>query len=433
MPTAVAALANFLWIGRQSLWQDEGFTAQMVTGPWSSFWTQIFTYGEGNMVGYYLLLRIWPFHEDEAGLRSLSALCVVASVPLVFWIGRQLASRAAGWWAASFFALWLFIVRYGQEARSYGLLILITLAATAALLKATRTDGRRWWIAYGVLLGLGVYVHMFAALMVLPHVVWIALRRPPMRRVALAAGASTLVAAPMLVYLAFNFGNTRLDWITRPTLGSLWSEVIQPMTGYSYYMLAALILAVAGLGAVAFLRQRAELPALALLVTWACAPLLVALGYSILVRPVLQAHFVIEIIPAWALLLGAAIAKIPARVASVVAGVAVLAICARSMERYYTGFLKPEIREAAALVASQTRPGDAVVELSGLQPALDYYWRNVQRPAAGTSGSRLWVIAAGDPTPPESVAADWHLMWRQDLYQVSVALYVPASEAEGRG
>jgi len=56
VPTAVAAIANFLWIGRQSLWMDEGFTAQMVTGSWSEFWRQIFTFGDGNMVGYYLLL-----------------------------------------------------------------------------------------------------------------------------------------------------------------------------------------------------------------------------------------------------------------------------------------------------------------------------------------------------------------------------------------
>ena len=429
VPTAVAAFVNFLWIGRQSLWMDEGFTAQMVTGPWSEFWRQIFTFGDGNAVGYYLLLRLWPFHEDEAGLRSLSALCIVASVPLVFWIGRQLGGRAAGWWAACFFALWLTIVEYGQEARSYSLLILITLAATAALLKATRTDGPRWWIAYGVLLGLGMYVHMFAALMVLPHVVWIAVRRPPIRRVALAAGIAALVAAPMLVYLAHYGNNGIIAWISRPTLGSLWDEVIVPLSGYSYYKLAALVLAVLGLGAVVVLRQRAELPAFALLVTWACAPLLVALAYSLLAHPVLLARYVIYVIPAWALLLGVAIAKIPVRVASVVAGVVVLAICARSMERYYAGgaFPKAEIREAAALVASQTRPGDAVVELSGLQPALDYYWRNVPRPTVGTGGCRLWVVASDDPTPPESAAA-WHLVWRQNFYQVAVALYAPVSE-----
>src|SRR5664280_2901592 len=366
VPTAVAALANFLWIGRQSLWMDEGFTAWLVTRRWPEFWNAITTSRDGNMWGYYLLLRLWPFHEDEAGLRSLSALCMVASVPLVFWIGRQLGGRAAGWWAACFFALWLTIVVYGQEARSYGLLILITVAATAALLKATRPSGRRWWAAYGVLLGLGVYAQMFALLMVLPHAVWIVMRRPPRRHVAMAAGLAVLVAGPMLAYLysRFGIGSSQLNWISRPTLGSLWDGVIVPLSGYSYYKLAALVLAVAGLGIVVLFRQRAELPAFALLVTWACAPLLVVLGYSLLVHPVLVVRYMIEIVPAWALLLGVAVAKIPARVASVVAGVVVLATCVGPLERYYAGgeFLKAEIREAAALVASQTRPGDAVVE-----------------------------------------------------------------------
>lgn len=426
VPTAVAAIANLLWIGRQSLWQDEGFTAQMVTGPWSQFWTQIFTYSEGNMVGYYLLLRVWPFHDSEAGLRSFSALAIIASVPVIFWIGRELGNRAAGWWAASFFAVWLFIVRYGQEARSYGLLILITTAATAMLLKATRTNGRRWWIVYGVLLGLSLYVHMFAALMILPHAAWIALKRPPIRRVILALMVAGFTAAPMVLYLALNLGSTRLDWVPRPTLGSLWSDVLQPMAGYSNYMAGALTLAVLGLAVVALLRTRSELPAFTLLVTWASAPLLVALAYSLLAHPVLEAHFIIEIIPAWVLLLGIAISRIPIRVASVVAGIVVLAICGRSMERFYTGFLKPEIREAAALVSVETRPGDVEMGLSGMQPALDYYWRDAQRPAAGTTGARLWIIASSDPEPPQDVASGWQLLWRKDLYQVAVALYVPA-------
>lgn len=428
VPTAVAGIANWLWIGRQSLWQDEGFTAQMVTVPWFQFWDAV-TNRDGNMAGYYLLLRLWPFHDDEAGLRSLSALFVIASVPLVFWIGKELGGRAAGWWAASLFAIWPFIVRYGQEARSYGLLILVTVVATAALLKATRTDRSRWWVAYGLLVGLGLYAHLFAVLNVLPHAVWIVMLRPPRRQVALAAGAAGMVASPMVVYLFFHFGNTGIDWIPRPTLGSLWTDVVQPMTWYNHFLLAALVLAALVLGASALLRHRDELPRFALLVTWACLPLLVGLAYSLLVRPVLQAHYVIAIIPAWALLLGVAIAKIRARVVSVAAGVVVLAVCARSLLGYYAEFIKPEIRDAAALVASQTQPGDAVVEENGMQPALDYYWRNVQRPTAGTTGRRLWVVHSWDPAPPQTVAADWRLVWRQDLYHVSVALYEPASEA----
>lgn len=427
-PTAVAAIANWVWIGRQSFWQDEGITARLVTATWPEFWNTITTtdYG-GAMSGYYVLLWMWPFHGDEQGLRSLSALFVIASVPLVFWIGKELGGRAAGWWAASIFALWPFIVSYGQEARSYALFVLIAVAATAALLKATRAGGRRWWAAYGMLLGLGLYAHVFAVLMVLPHAVWIVMRRPPSRHVAMAAGLAVLVAGPMLVYLFYHLGSSFLDWIPRPTLGSLWTDVVQPMTWYSRSLLAALMLAVAGLGAAVIFRERDELPRLALLVSWATLPLLVALGYSLLVHPVLQARYVIVIIPAWTLLLGVAIAKIRPRAASVAAGIVVLAICAQSLQGYYSGYLKPDIRAAAALVASQTQPGDAVVEEVGLAPALDYYWRNVQRPTPGTSGSRLWVIAPGDPVPPENVASDWRLTSRTDFFHVSVALYLPAT------
>jgi hypothetical protein len=428
--TAIGAIANLLWIGRQSFWIDEGFEARLVTLSWPEFYHALTTYAGDNMAGYHVLLWLWPFHADEQGLRSLSALCMVASIPLVFWIGKELGGRTAGWWASSIFALWPFIVEYGQEARSYGLLVLITVAATAALLKATRPSGRRWWAAYGVLLGLGLYAQAFALLMLLPHAVWVVMRRPPRRYVAMAAALAVLVASPMLVSLFlihFGAGNSSLAWIPPLTLGFLWTDVVQPMTWYSRSLLAALMLAVLGLGAIAIFRHRDELPRLVLLVSWATLPLLVAMGYSLLIHPVLQARYVIYIIPAWTVLLGVAIAKIPARVASVAVGFVVLAICAQSLRGYYSGYLKSDIRDAAALIASHTQPGDVVIEESGMEPALDYYWRNSQHPTAGLSGSRLWVIGWSNPVPPESIAADWRLASRTDFYQVTVELYLPAT------
>src|ERR1035437_9249645 len=80
VPTAIGAIANLLWIGRQSLWQDEGVTAQVVTTTWPGFWNDITTAYGGGTTGYFLLLRMWPFHDDEQGLRSLSALFMIASV-----------------------------------------------------------------------------------------------------------------------------------------------------------------------------------------------------------------------------------------------------------------------------------------------------------------------------------------------------------------
>jgi hypothetical protein len=208
------------------------------------------------------------------------------------------------------------------------------------------------------------------------------------------------------------------------------------MTHPSRSLLAALVLSVFGLGAVAIFRQRDELPRLALLVSWATLPLLAGLGYSLLISPVLQPRYVIYIIPAWTVLLGVAIAKIPYRAASVAVGLVVLAICVQSLQGYYSGYLsnfaidKPDLRDAAALVSSQTQPGDAVIEEDGMEPALDYYWRDSQKPTAGTTGSRLWVIETSNPVPPESIAADWRLASQTDFYHVSVALYLPATAAE---
>ena len=54
-----------------------------------------------------------------------------------------------------------------------------------------------------MLLGLGLYVHVFAALTVLPHAVWIVMRRPPRRHVAVGAGLAMVVGSPIVIYFLY--------------------------------------------------------------------------------------------------------------------------------------------------------------------------------------------------------------------------------------
>ena len=70
---------------------------------------------------YYCVAWVWArvFGYGETGLRSLSAVCGVLLVPVVYAAGAKLISRRAGVIAAAFATCSPLLIWYSQEARSY--------------------------------------------------------------------------------------------------------------------------------------------------------------------------------------------------------------------------------------------------------------------------------------------------------------------------
>ncbi len=134
MPYLILGLAAFLRINdlaRQSLWADEGNSVALASR----------SFGEIAQAAaldihpplYYWLLSVWirVFGTSEIAVRSLSVVLGVATVWLVFILGRRLFGRVAGLVAAFLLAISPLHVYYSQEARMYAL-----LAFWAALLMA---------------------------------------------------------------------------------------------------------------------------------------------------------------------------------------------------------------------------------------------------------------------------------------------------------
>ena len=72
--------------------------------------------------------------NTEYGLRSLSALAGVATVPVAYLIGAELRGRRAGLMAAALVAVNPMLLWYSQEARAYALLVLLCARLDALLL-----------------------------------------------------------------------------------------------------------------------------------------------------------------------------------------------------------------------------------------------------------------------------------------------------------
>jgi len=130
----LAAGLRFYQLGAQSLWYDEGNSAAMVGRGIA----QIVAAASGDIHPpfYYLLLAGWGAlaSKSELSLRLLSALFGVIAVAMMFALGKKLFDRRVAVIAAALVALNPFQVYYGQEARMYMLVTL--LSAASALLVA---------------------------------------------------------------------------------------------------------------------------------------------------------------------------------------------------------------------------------------------------------------------------------------------------------
>src|SRR6478735_5350179 len=122
--TVVAAALRFATLGVQSYHHDEIVTASRILR--GGFWHAMDAVGfsESAPPLYYALAWLWTqvAGTGEWGLRSLSAVAGVATIPVAFLVGRELRGQRVGLLAAALVAVNPMLLWYSQEARAYSLL-----------------------------------------------------------------------------------------------------------------------------------------------------------------------------------------------------------------------------------------------------------------------------------------------------------------------
>ena len=165
--TTVAAALRFATLADQSYWLDE---AQAVHEVSLSFGSMLHAWSryEGNPPLYLMLAWLWAhvFGTGEAGLRSLSAVLGVGTVPLIYLSGRELVSSRAGLLAAAFAAVNPFLIWYSQEAREYMLLVFTCAGSLLFFTRAWRRSGRGELVWWAVFSGLALLTQYFAGFLV---------------------------------------------------------------------------------------------------------------------------------------------------------------------------------------------------------------------------------------------------------------------------
>jgi len=177
LPAGLMALGLVLsmWdLDRESLWQDELYTARTVGYP-------VFGIIHNSVVQdlnpplYYLILHVWSkvFGLSETALRFPSALFSVITVGLVYYLGTMLWTGRAGLYAGLLTAMSSYLLPYAQEARCYSLLAMLGVLSMIALWKMMYEDSRRWFWIYIITSALMLYCHFYAIFHLFAQVVFI--------------------------------------------------------------------------------------------------------------------------------------------------------------------------------------------------------------------------------------------------------------------
>jgi len=398
--------------------------------------------------GYNLVLHFLPRGEFPARLFSVG--CGVLTVAVVFLIGRtgwpsppsasavETARRTgparpttAGVASAVLLALCPLHVWYSQEIRMYALQTLLVTMSWWLLLS-------RRWPAYAVVTALSLYTQYTSAFAIVAQSVYVVWReRDAFRSWLWAVAAVAVLFAPGVPLLARQYGGGTFgywmkdfSWADPVRFFALLTGAIPKNPGpyWPWVMVSVAVITAAIMNTDA----RKRVPPLLL---WLLVPVGLLAVLSVRANVFLPRTLVM-VTPAFALLLGAAVAGGKnGRWPSLKAILTVLVVAGNlwALSRYYfaeNAWIRSDLRAAAARVAAGYRPGDLVVHTSRFSyrpfqvyldptipqvveretepmPALFQVIGSRELPAAVTG--RVWLVTFPDFQRPDAgaVTAAW--------------------------
>jgi len=225
----LAALVRFPTLDLQSFWHDEAVTVNRIIQPGLGDTLSAIPDNESTPPLYYLVAWFWTklFGTGEVGLRSLSALCGVLCVPVVYAAAARLAGARIGLVAAALVAVNPLLVHYSQEARAYALLVLMCAVSFLFFVRARERGETRDLALFALSSALALATHYFAVFVVAPEVVLLLIARWEQGRAAAlwaiaGVGAAGAALLPLALHQQDSANN---NWFSDLALGPRLTDV----------------------------------------------------------------------------------------------------------------------------------------------------------------------------------------------------------------
>ncbi len=448
--TLLAAALRLITLGSQSLWYDEAFTPVHVFRAGFGATLHNVSHTENTPPLWYVLewavTRV--LGEGTVALRLLSALAGIAAVPVAWAIGRELQgppTRRAAIVGAALVATCPLFVWYSQEARAYGLFVLLASLAFLCFLRVLDEPTGRRLGAFALTASLALLTHYFAVFLLSPMIVWLLWRH---RARALVAVAPPILTGAALIPLIVAQGGHGTQWIGEWALASRLEAIPQYyLTGYTGSPLGhgvELLVGVVALVGVVYglwcaLTPREERGALLALTVAACGvgiPIVLAVGGADYLAP---RNLVAVMVPV-SVLLGVVIgAQRTGRTGMALAGVLAAGFLALTIDVALSPRLQRGDWKGVAKVLRAPAGHRAIVTVELGAAPLEYYLPPLHNLARGASVTVSEVDETGyAPLRPSAgipPAPGFHLSERRDIHGLWVYRFtssVPVRIAELR-
>jgi mannosyltransferase len=299
----VAAAIRFITIGQQSYWLDETVTVRILHRSFTGMLAGV-AHQESTPPLYYIFAWAWAhlFGYSEGAVRSLSAAAGLATVAIVYLVGRDAAGRRIGLIATALAAVNPFLIWYSQEARAYALLAFFSVLSFYYLVRLCtdgRAERRSLWL-WALAASLAICTHYFAIFVVAPEGAWLLWTRR--RRTVLPILLIITVCLALLPLIHAQRDTRHTAWISATPLTSRLAQLPEQFVsgldapGWRILSLVALFgVLVGAIGLLTHLQELAHGGRLALGVV--CAGLIAMLALALVGEDVLLSRNAIELLP----------------------------------------------------------------------------------------------------------------------------------------
>ncbi|HEY1449335.1 MAG TPA: glycosyltransferase family 39 protein [Solirubrobacteraceae bacterium] len=232
---ALAAVLRLATLTEQSFWYDEAFTPVHVLHNGLGATLHSIVHSENTPPLWYVLawVDVRLFGDGALALRLPSALAGIATVPVVWAIGSELAGRRTALIVAALVAVNPLFAWYSQEARAYGLFVLFSALAMLCFVRLLHEPTRNRALAFALSGALALLTHYFAVFLLLPMALLLLREKASRRSVLPALGVIALVGLALLPLISAQGGHGT-QWIGRWALSSRLQAIPQYfLTGYS--------------------------------------------------------------------------------------------------------------------------------------------------------------------------------------------------------
>lgn len=295
-----ACLGIFL-IGHKNFSMDELDTI-FITKDWSTM-LHIIRSSEGNMWLYYILVHFWQyFAVTENTLRLLSTLFAVATVPLLYLIGKNLFNTHIARMATFLFSIHVFLIHNAQNARGYTLVLLLSTLSSYLFIQYIHSSSRRLLLFATLVNVLAIYTHLYAGLVVAAQILSIVFikNKKIWKDVLCVIPIICVLVSPLFLTSSIHSG--QINWIARPNIKNLvgtfliLSNDFVPIAGIYVVLLSDFFLNL--------WHQREtwnitkEIWKYGFIFLWIIFPVVTAFGFSLFVKPIyISAYFFVCLVP----------------------------------------------------------------------------------------------------------------------------------------